>query len=211
MTPQGKHLVIGGLAAAAIGTGGVLGYEHFYGGKAANPGASSGSGSGAGITNVTLGVQEASIRGLMAVRHMRLRGRRVSAFATQTLSGVSSVSPKYGQTVTATVDIRNAGQLSGEWGLDGSTQLSGTTLSAPLSFATKTGTLAGNASTTVTLVSTSVGYGNKVSGYSASAGLDLVLFLQNMSTKAYVQYVVPGAIFLPVESPASFVITGVTV
>lgn len=156
------------------------------------------------ITSVHLGVVRRP-RGMLA--RVRARGR-IRAHAADVLSA-GSVSPSYGQSVTVTATIANTGGSTGSFGLLGTLVLAGTsTPVGSLNGGPSAMPLAAGASTSVTLVSDSIGYGNSISGYNPGAGLDILLFLGNAGTGTATGYLIPSAVFLPMPSTASGTSTG---
>lgn len=129
-----------------------------------------------------------------------------------TVSGVASVSPTAGGIVTASVGLKNTGQESGSWSVLGYTVLSGAgpsgavqghlgQASSPATPVTG-GPLSGGATTSATLTSAPITYGNNIANYSSASGLDLYVTVKDTTTGQSILYLVPSAIFLPMQTPS---------
>jgi hypothetical protein len=182
------------LGGAAVGVAGLAAWEYLRSRKAPSPGSQA--------SRIVL----ASVNGVTV--------------AGPTISDVPPVHPSYGGTVSALCVLQNTGQLPGNFSLWGILVLSGAgssgAVQAHLGVSSSnpttpaTGTLNGGASVTQGIYTGPLVYGDQIANYNPSTGLDLWIFVQDTSTNVTQSYLIPSAVFLPMETPSQIVLQNVT-
>lgn len=207
---RGEKIAGIGAGATVLAAGAALSVLYLDRGKAATSPPTGGSTpSNLAVTSVGLAAYHVG-----GVRRAALR----AAYLAQ-ISGVTPVSPAYGQHVVAHVTISNSGQQAGNYSIEGYLVLSGAGpggtaeghlgLLGGSTVSAVTGTISGGGSTSAALESGPIAYAQTIGGYT-SAGLDLYITLTNTGSGVASTYFIPGAVFLPSESPSSLGISAVT-